>query len=150
MLLMILMCREIRKEYWRILVVKESPMWERRGAASKDNYIRHNSLETLAEPGKMSMAKTDITMRIEECQGGVLCEIYHHLHKRQIGSTTSRLPLVSKVNIFSQEKVQRIKLMNTQKCIFIKSFMHHYTLKSIINSSNLSNLVILKIYSKVV
>ena len=57
----------------------------------------------------MSMAKTDITMRIEECQGGVLCEIYHHLCKQQRGSKTSRLPLVNKVNIFSQGKVQRIK-----------------------------------------
>ena len=100
---------ENRKEYWRILIVKESPMWERRGAASKENCIGHNSLETLAEPGKMSTTKTDITVRTEECQGRVLCEIYHHLHKRQRGSRTSRLPLVSKVNIFSQGKVQRIK-----------------------------------------
>ena len=85
MLLMILIRREIRKEYWRILIAKESPMRERRGAASKENCIGHNSLETLAELGKMFMAKTDITVRTKECQGGVLCEIYHHLHKRQKG-----------------------------------------------------------------
>ena len=126
---------EIRKEYWRILTVKESPMWERRGAASKENWIGHNSLETLAEPGKMSTAKTDITVRTEECQGRVLCEIYHHLHKRQRGSRTSRLPLVSKVNIFSQGKVQRIKptypmqallqssITKVESCVSDNSFM---------------------------
>ena len=86
----------------RVLIVKKkNHLCERRGAASKENCIGHNSLETLAEPGKMSTAKTDITVRTEECQGRVLCEIYHHLHKQQRGSRTSCLPLVSKVNIFS-------------------------------------------------
>ena len=82
MLLMILMRREIQKEYWGILVVKESLMCERRGATSKENCIRRNSLETLIEPGKMSMTKMNMIVRTEECQGGVLCEIYHHLYKR--------------------------------------------------------------------
>ena len=31
------------------------------------------------------MTKTDITVTTEERQGGVMCEIYHHLHKRQRG-----------------------------------------------------------------
>ena len=71
-----------------------------KGGASKENCIGHNSLETLVEPSKMSIAKMDIIVRTKECQGGVLCEIYHHLHKRKIGSRTLHLPLVSKVNIF--------------------------------------------------
>ena len=86
----------------RVLTVKKiTYVREKRGRFKGELYRGHNSLETLAELGKMSTAKTDITVRTEECQGRVLCEIYHHLHKRQRGSRTSCLPLVSKVNIFS-------------------------------------------------
>ncbi|KAF3455626.1 hypothetical protein FNV43_RR00263 [Rhamnella rubrinervis] len=52
-------------------------MYNEKRGRFKGELVGHNSLETLAEPGKMSMAKTDITVRTEECQEGILCEVYH-------------------------------------------------------------------------
>ena len=40
-------------------------------------------------------------------------------------------------------------VINTQKCTFTKSLIHHFTLKSIINSSNLSNLFTSMFKSKI-
>ena len=100
------------------------------GSKTDEELCRKISMEFLAEPSidTAPSAEAHVHEVVSDTVASWMDPILDYiLHGTQ---------QIDKVEARKLRAVAARYMMNTQKCTFIKSFMHHYTLKSIINSCN--------------